>query len=51
MQAIATMNQDKANVAKFEADLALARTTLQRYVVGGTGHGVEAADRRARPPP
>ena len=29
MQAIATMNQDKANVVKFEADLALARTTLQ----------------------
>ena len=37
MQAIATMSQDKANVAKFEADLALARTTLQRYVVAGPG--------------
>ena len=38
MQAIATMSQDKANVVKVEADLALARTTLQRYLV---------ADRRA----
>jgi RND family efflux transporter MFP subunit len=37
MQAVATMNQDKANVVKFEADLALARTTLQRYVVAGPG--------------
>ncbi len=37
MQAIATMHQDKANVAKFEADLALARTTQQRYVVAGPG--------------
>ena len=37
MQAIATMNQDKANVVKFEADLALARTTRQRYVVAGPG--------------
>src|SRR6266404_7901735 len=37
MQVIATMNQDKANVAKFEADLALARTTQQRYVVAGPG--------------
>src|SRR6266403_6260873 len=37
MQVIATMNQDKANVVKFEADLALARTTLQRYVVAGPG--------------
>ncbi len=37
MQAIATMNQDKANVVKFEADLALARTTLQRYVAAGPG--------------
>jgi len=36
-QAIATTNQDKANVAKFEADLALARTTQQRYVVAGPG--------------
>ena len=36
-QAIATMNQDKANVAKFEADLALARTTLQRYLAAGPG--------------
>jgi RND family efflux transporter MFP subunit len=37
MQAIATMAQDKANVVKLEADLALARTTLQRYVVAGPG--------------
>jgi len=37
MQAIATMNQDKANVAKFEADLVLARTTQRRYVVAGPG--------------
>jgi RND family efflux transporter MFP subunit len=37
MQAIATMNQDKANVAKFEADLALAQTTQRRYVVAGPG--------------
>ena len=37
MQAIATMSQDKANVAKFEADLMLARTTLQRYVAAGPG--------------
>ncbi|HUL04620.1 MAG TPA: efflux RND transporter periplasmic adaptor subunit [Gemmatimonadales bacterium] len=37
MQAIATMSQDKANVVKFEADLALARTTLQRYVIAGPG--------------
>src|SRR5438034_9843995 len=37
MQAIATMSQDKANVVKFEADLALARTTLQRYLVAGPG--------------
>ena len=37
MQTIATMNQDKANVVKFEADLALARTTLQRYVAAGPG--------------
>src|SRR4029077_20546478 len=37
MQAIATMNQDKANVAKYEADLALARTTHRRYVVAGPG--------------
>src|SRR5881628_3311738 len=37
MQAIATMSQDKANVAKFEADLALARTTLQRYIAAGPG--------------
>jgi len=36
-QAIATLNQDKANVAKFEADLALARTTLQRYQAAGPG--------------
>jgi RND family efflux transporter MFP subunit len=37
MQTVATLNQDKANVAKAEADLALARTTLQRYVVAGVG--------------
>ena len=37
MQAIATMSQDKANVVKVEADLALARTTLQRYVAAGPG--------------
>src|SRR3989449_4051739 len=37
MQAIATMNQDKANVVKFEADLALARTTRQRYSAAGAG--------------
>jgi len=37
MQAIATMAQDKANVVKLEADLALARTTLQRYVAAGPG--------------
>jgi RND family efflux transporter MFP subunit len=37
MQAIATMSQDKANVVKSEADLALARTTLQRYVAAGPG--------------
>ena len=37
MQAIATMSQNKANVVKFEADLALARTTLQRYVAAGPG--------------
>jgi RND family efflux transporter MFP subunit len=37
VQAIATMNQDKVNVVKFEADLALARTTLQRYVIAGPG--------------
>src|SRR5207244_13411842 len=37
MQAIATTNQDKANVAKYEADLVLARTTQRRYVVAGPG--------------
>ena len=37
MQAIATMTQDKANVVKFEADLTLSRTTLQRYVSAGPG--------------
>jgi RND family efflux transporter MFP subunit len=37
MQAIATMSQDKANVVKFEADLMLARTTLERYVSAGPG--------------
>jgi RND family efflux transporter MFP subunit len=37
MQSIATMAQDKANVVKLEADLALARTTLQRYLTAGAG--------------
>jgi RND family efflux transporter MFP subunit len=37
MQAIATMAQDKANVVKLEADLGLARSTLQRYVSAGAG--------------
>jgi len=37
MQAIATMAQDKANVVKLEADLTLAKTTLQRYVSAGPG--------------
>src|SRR4029077_7008126 len=37
MQASATMSQDKANVVKFEPDLALARTTLQRYISAGAG--------------
>jgi RND family efflux transporter MFP subunit len=37
LQAIATMNQDKANVAKYEADLALARNTQRRYAVAGPG--------------
>jgi RND family efflux transporter MFP subunit len=36
-QATATLSQDKANVVKFEADLALARTTLQRYIAAGAG--------------
>ena len=36
-QAIAMVSQDKANVVKFEANLALARKTLQRYVVAGPG--------------
>jgi RND family efflux transporter MFP subunit len=36
-QAIATANQDKANVAKSQADLALARTTLQRFFAAGSG--------------
>ena len=36
-QAIATINQDEANVAKFEADLELARTTLQRFLAAGPG--------------
>jgi RND family efflux transporter MFP subunit len=35
--AIATMNQDEANVVKFQADLALARTTLERYLAAGPG--------------
>lgn len=37
LQAVATMNQDKANVVKFEADLVLARSTHQRFVVAGPG--------------
>ena len=36
-QAVATTSQAKANVVKFEADLALARTTLERYVAAGPG--------------
>ena len=36
-QASATVAQDKANVVKFEANLALARTTLQRYLAAGPG--------------
>ena len=37
LQAIAVVNQDKANLAKFEADLVLARTTLQRFLAAGVG--------------
>jgi RND family efflux transporter MFP subunit len=37
LQAIATTAQDEANVVKFEADLNLARTTLQRYLAAGPG--------------
>ena len=36
-QTMATLSQQKANVIKFEADLALARTTLQRYISAGPG--------------
>jgi RND family efflux transporter MFP subunit len=36
-QALAQLAQDEANVAKFEADLALARTTLARFVAAGPG--------------
>ena len=36
-QAMATLSQQKATVIKFEADLALARTTLQRYITAGPG--------------
>lgn len=36
-QARAQLVQDKANVAKSEADLALARTTLARFVAAGPG--------------
>lgn len=36
-QAQATLAEAQANVVKFEADLALARTTLQRYNVAGVG--------------
>ncbi len=34
-QALANLAEAKANVVKLEADLALARTTLQRYVAAG----------------
>ncbi len=36
-QAIATLSESKANVVKLEADLALSRTTLQRYLAAGVG--------------
>ena len=36
-QATANLNEAKANVVKLEADLALARTTLQRYQMAGAG--------------
>ena len=36
-QAIATLSESKANVVKLEADLALARSTLQRYQAAGVG--------------
>jgi RND family efflux transporter MFP subunit len=36
-QARAQLAQDKANVAKFQADLGLARTTLARFVAAGPG--------------
>jgi RND family efflux transporter MFP subunit len=36
-QATANLNEAKANVVKLEADLALARTTLQRYQLAGAG--------------
>lgn len=36
-QAMANLNEAKANVVKLEADLALARTTLQRYQMAGAG--------------
>ena len=36
-QARATLLQDEATVRKFEADLELARTTLQRYRAAGAG--------------
>jgi RND family efflux transporter MFP subunit len=35
--AIATVDQEQANVVKFQADLALARTTLERYLAAGPG--------------
>ncbi len=35
--AMATLAQGRANVVKAEADLALARSTMQRYVVAGPG--------------
>ena len=37
MQAAAVTAQDKASVVKFQADLALARTTVQRYLAAGPG--------------
>ena len=36
-QAIAVRDQDRAHVVRFEADLALARTTLQRFLAAGVG--------------
>jgi RND family efflux transporter MFP subunit len=36
-QAIAVRDQDRAHVVRFEADLALARTTLERFLAAGVG--------------